>query len=208
MRNALAMGLVACLAWTTPMSAQSESDNSWTWSVQLSAAAVLDASDWSISHPTYGGGGVTWEKFTGTFTHGMHLTAGVELRKKYVGLRGSLGILPQRFVEDAPAQDKELKLLLAGLSAVLYPMAEATSGWEPYLALGGGGQRAFGDMDNGGYYLSTAVGLKRDLTSRIALDGGVQIHRLKYTQIDVGNRIAKDVPTHPISVFLGLRIGG
>jgi hypothetical protein len=208
MRNALLIGLSACVVWTTPSSAQTETDASWTWSVQLSAGVAVKTTDWSISHPTYSGGGVTWETFTGTFTHRLQLMAGVELRKRYLGLRGTFGVLPQRFKEDAPAQDKDLKLLLAGLAAVLYPTAGTEGSWEPYVTLGGGGQKATGDMDIGGFYLSSTVGVKKDLTARVALDGGVQIQRLKYTQIEVGNRIAKDVRTHPLSVFLGARIGG
>ena len=207
MRNALGMGFIACLAWTTATSAQAANDDSWTSSFHLSAA-VAPKSNWSVSHPIYGGGGVTWETFTGTFTHGLQLLAGVEMRRRHVGFRGTFGVLPQRFKEDAPARDEKLELLLAGLSAVLYPMAATEGSWEPYLAVGGGGQKATGDMDNGGFYLSSAVGITKHLTSRVALDGGVRVQRLKYTQIEVGDRITKDVRTHPLSVFLGARIGG
>ena len=207
MRKALVMGSVVWLAWTTPTSAQT-ADDSWKWSVHLSAAAVTRTTEWSISHPTHYGPATVWETFTGTFTQSLEVQAGVELRRRHVGLRGTFGVLPQRFKQDAPARESRLTLLLGGLAAVLYPTAGTGRSWEPYLALGVGGQKATGDMDNWGYYLSGAVGVEKALTSRVALDAGAQVQRLNYTQVEVGSQIARDARTHPFSLYLGARIGG
>jgi opacity protein-like surface antigen len=207
MRNAL-VGALLCLTWAGEVSAQAEFERFWTWSAQMAVSFVLTNTDWSISHPTYSGGGVTWETFDGTFEQRVHLQGSLELRRKYVAFRGTVGFLPQRFTQLAPAQDKELKLVMGGLAAVVYPTAGSVSRFEPYAAAGVGVQKATGDMTNGGFYLSGAAGIRLALTARLALDGGLQIHRLKYTQIELTSQIAKDVATYPVAVFLGARIGG
>ena len=206
MRNVVMMGLAACLTWAGQGSAQTSGDASWTWSAQLSASMVLNNSDWSISHPTYAGSGVTWETFTGTFTQRAHLQGSVEVRKRYLGIRGTLGLLPQRFTQDAPARDDHLTLVLAGLAAVLYPAAGPGGDLQPYVLAGAGAQKATGDMDNTGFYLTGGAGVCLRLDARVALDGGVQILRLKYTQIELDSGIAKDVRIHPLSLLVGVRI--
>ncbi len=45
------------------------------------------------------------------------------------------------------------------------------------------------------------------LDERVAFDGGVQVLRLKYTQIELDSEIAKDVRIHPVSLLIGVRIG-
>ena len=165
------------------------------------------SNDWSVSHPIYGGGGVTWETFTGMFKHSLHLEGGLELRRSHFGVRGTLGVIPQRFTQDTPPKENDLKLLLAGLSAVVYPGATGAK-IEPFLLAGAGGQKASGDMDNTGFYLSTGAGLGARLGSRVRLDAGLQVLRLKYTQIDLTPDIAKDVPIYPVSLFIGARLGG
>jgi hypothetical protein len=122
-------------------------------------------------------------------------------------VRGTLGILPQEFIQESPAQSHELKLLLAGVSAVFYPMAGRGGPVEPYVAAGAGGQKATGDMTNGGFYLSGIAGVRLRLSARVSIDAGLQVHHLKYTQIELGSRIDKDVAIRPASVCVGLRIG-
>jgi hypothetical protein len=206
MRNVVMMGWAACLMWAGQGSAQTRGDASWTWSAQLSVSMMLNDTDWSISHPTYGGGGVTWETFTGTFTQRSLLQGSAEVTRKYLGVRGTLGVLPQRFTQDAPARDDDLRLVLAGLAAVLYPAAGRGGDLQPYVLAGAGGQKATGGMDNTGFYLTGAAGVRLRLDARVALDGGVQIHRLKYTQIELDSGIAKDVRIHPLSLLVGVRI--
>jgi opacity protein-like surface antigen len=207
MRNALALGALACLVWTVQASAQDGSGAPWRWSARLSAALPLGKTDWSISHPTYSGAGVTWETFRGTFRQRVQLQASLELRRAHIGIRGMLGLLPQEFTQESPVQHKDFRLLLAGLSAVLYPTPGSGGRLDPYVAAGVGGLKALGDMDNTGFFLTGAAGVRIGLTPRVALDGGVQVQRLKYTQIGLTSTIAKDVRTNPASVFLGAGIG-
>jgi len=207
MRNVVTMGFAAFLMGVGQGSAQTSGDTSWTWSAQVSVSMVLNDTDWSISHPTYAGGGATWETFTGTFTQRAHLQGSVEVGKRYLGIRGTLGVLPQRFTQDAPARDNHLTLVLAGLAAILYPTAGSGGDLQPYVLAGVGGQKATGDMDNPGFYLTGAAGVCLRLDARVALDGGVQILRLKYTQIELDSGIGKDVRISPLSLLVGVRIG-
>jgi hypothetical protein len=151
---------------------------------------------------------VTWETLRGTISHGLSIRGSVEVRRKYLGVRGTVGILPQEFTQEAPAQAKDLTLLLGGLSAALYPYAGSIRRLEPYLAMGAGGQLATGDMDNTGFYLSASGGVRASLSSRISLEGGIELQRLKYTQVDLGNNIENDLAVTPVSLFLGVRVGG
>ena len=193
--------------WTTEAGAQEHFEGPWTVSAQLSASLVMGGADWSYSHPYYGGSSVTWETLRGTFSHGLLLQGSLELRRKYVGGRGTVGFLPQEFTQETPAQAKDLKLLLGGLSAVLFPLAGSAGRTEPYLLMGAGGQKATGELDNTGFYLSAAGGVRTRLTSRVSLDGGIEFHRFKYTQIDLGNNIQNDLRVTPVSLFLGARVG-
>ncbi|MFG1691761.1 hypothetical protein ACGF5M_06375 [Gemmatimonadota bacterium] len=208
-RRVASMVLVLLLtALTNDVGAQEVSRGPWTISAGLSVAAVMGESDWTVSHPFYGNGGVTWETLRGTVSHGLHFQGSVEVRRKYVGVRGRVGILGQEFTQEASEQSKDLRLLLGGLSAVLYPFAGSATRLEPYFALEAGGQKATGDMDNTGFYLSASSGFRTRLSSRISLDGGIELHRLKYAQVDLGNSIEKDLHVTPLSLFVGLRIGG
>jgi hypothetical protein len=200
--------MAALVFCTAEVEAQEGPQGPWTLSGRLSAGVALGDSDWSVRHPYYGGSSVTWETFRGTFSHGVHLLGNLELRRKYLGIRGTAGLLPQEFRQEAPAQVKELTLLLGGLSAVLYPLAGSEGRMEPFLSLGAGGQKATGEMDNTGFYLSGAMGLGARVGARISLDGGIEFRRLKYTQIDFGNNVQKDLSVTPVALFLGVRVGG
>ncbi len=63
-------------------------------------------------------------------------------------------------------------------------------------------------MRNGGFYVSGSAGLHIGVGSHFAIDTGLQVYRLGYTQIELTSTIAKDVRTYPVSVFVGARIGG
>ncbi len=141
----------------------------------------------------------------------MLFQGSLELRRKHLAVRGTVGVLPQQFTQVAPAQDEDLRLILGGLSAVLYPLAKSGRSPEPYLAAGVGGQKATGGMTNTGFYLSGMAGIRVPLLAPIALDGGVQVLRLKYTQIELTappGGIQQDVRINPVAVFLGAHIGG
>ena len=116
--------------------------------------------------------------------------------------------MPQGFTQEAPAVEEDLRLVLAGLGVVLYPMARGGEGVEPYLAVGAGGMKATGGLSNSGHYLSGAAGVRIGIGERVALDAGVQLMRLNYTQIQATWYLARDARTYPVSVFLGVRLGG
>jgi hypothetical protein len=158
MRFVFALGILASVLCTRQAAAQDTA--SWAWAAQLSTSIVLNDTDWSISHPYYGGNGVTWETFRGAFTQRVLLQGGLELRKRRLGVRGSLGLMPQGFTQEAPAVEEDLRLVLAGLGVVLYPMARGGEGVEPYLAVGAGGMKATGGLSNSGHYLSGAAGVR------------------------------------------------
>lgn len=206
MRTATALALFVVLGAASSTSAQDAPTPDWTWSARFSVGFMLVNNDWSVSHPTYGGGVVIWETFTGMFKHTLHLEGGLELRRSHFGVRGTVGFVPQRFTRDNPAEDADLTLLLAGLSAVVYPAANGAR-IDPFLLVGAGGQKASGDMDNAGFYLSTGAGLGTRLGSHLRLEAGLRVLRLKYTQIDLAPNIDKDVTIYPVSLFIGARVG-
>jgi hypothetical protein len=203
-----AIALFACVLLPRDGSAQAEGATSWTWAAALSAAVVVNDANWSVSHPIYSGGGVTWETFRGTVSQRTHFQGSVELRRGFFAIRGSVGMLPQTFTHDAPAVENDLNLLLAGLAVVLYPAAGSARRLEPYVAVGAGAQKATGDMDNGGFYLSGATGLRIGVGSHFAVDAGVQVYRLNYTQIELTSTIAKDVRTYPVMAVVGFFLNG
>ena len=197
-----------CVVWASGAAGQNQDEGSWTWSAQVSASMAVNEAEWTVRHPYYGGGSETWETLRGTFSQGIHAQGDIELRNKYLGVRGTLGVLPQEFTQEAPARKEDFTLLLAGLSMVLYPLVESTGKLEPYILAGAGGQKAVGDMENTGYFLSGVAGILTTLSPRVSLDGGIQVFRLKYTQVDLGNNIQKDLQAHPVSLFLGVRVFG
>jgi hypothetical protein len=168
----------------------------------------MNETDWTIRHPYYGGGVASWETLSGTFSQRIHAQADIELRRNYLGFRGTFGLLPQEFTQEAPDRTEDFTLVLAGLSVVLYPRAASPEKLQPYLLAGAGGQKATGDLDNTGFFFSGAFGVLANFTARVSLDGGLQVFRLKYTQVDLGNNIQKDLKTHPVSLFLGVRVRG
>ncbi len=203
--------LSVCLcsaAWVSVVGGQASDEPCWIWSAHFTLSLAVNETDWAVRHPVYGGGNVTWETLSGTVYQGFHAQVGIELRKGRIGLRGTLGALPQELTQEAPARGEEFTLLLGGLSVVFYPRAGTPGRVQPYLQGGAGGQKATGDLDNTGFYLSGAAGVRTSLTSRVSLEGGVQVLRLKYTQVDLGNNIQKDLTTHPVSLFLGVRLRG
>jgi len=111
-------------------------------------------------------------------------------------------MLPQEFTQEVPDRTENLTLLLAGLSVALHPRAASPGKLQPYLLAGAGGQKASGELDNTGFFLSGAVGVLTNLTARVSLDGGLQLLRLKYTQTDRMRGWVAGVPleTHPKGV--------
>jgi len=114
--------------------------------------------------------------------------------------------MPQTFTQEAPAREEDFTLLTAGISCLLFPRPRHDGGWEPFVALGVGGQKASGGLDNTGFYFSGAGGIHAEVTEGLALEGGVSFHRFKYTQVDLGNSIQKDLAITPAGVFLGTRL--
>jgi len=206
MRSVLIALALASLAVVSGGMAQASNENLWTWSAQLSVSVVLKDSDWSISHPIVGDGGVTWESFRGTFNQSVLVQMGVELQRGHFGVRGTVGLLPQEFTQVTPTQGETLSLVLGGLSGVYYPRAKSPGRLQPYAAVGVGGQKATGGIENSGFYVSGTAGVKLALDSWVAVDAGLQLHRLKYTQLALDSNIAKDVAIYPISLLLGTRI--
>ncbi len=204
MKILAAVALILVTACDSPAAAQS--DHGWSWGAGLSVGLVVGESDWSVSHPIYEGASVTTETFSGSFRHLLHLEAGLEARRGHLGLRGTLGFLPQEFAQADPPKEKHLTLLMGGLAVVLYA-APPEGRFEPWISAGAGGQRAVGDMENTGFYLSGGAGLATGLGSHVKLHGGIQVFRLKYTQIDLAPDITKDVPVYPVSLSLGIWVG-
>lgn len=56
-------------------------------------------------------------------------------------------------------------------------------------------------------FWSTAAGVRTRVTSRVSLDGVIEFHRLKYTQIDLGGDIQSDLSVTPVSLFIGVSVG-
>jgi hypothetical protein len=168
----------------------------------------VNESGWTVRHPIYGGGGVAWETLRGTFSHEVQVQGGIEVRRQHLGIRGTVGVIPQEFTQEVPARREKLTLLLGGLSLVLYPRAPLPGPVQPYLRAGVGAQKARGDLGSSGFFLSGEAGVSRSLTPRLALDAGIQLLRLQYTQVDLENGIQKDLVAHPFSLLLGFRVGG
>ena len=200
--------VVACICCVCQAPAQEPSTQTRAWSARLGVGFFTSVSDWSVSHPYYSANNTTWETFTGTVRHHLHLEGSFELRRTYVGLRGTLGLIPQQFTQVSPEREDDLTLILAGLSAVLYPAGASATKVEPFVLLGAGGQKGAGDMNNSGFYLSAGAGLAVEIVSHLEVELGVRLLRMKYTQIDLTPTIAKDVGIAPVSVFLGTQIGG
>ena len=204
-KNLLSVCICSVL-WVSRVGGQVSDEPSWIWSAHFTVSLAVNDTDWGVRHPIYGGGNVTWETLSGTISQGIHAQGGIELRRGKLGFRGTLGVLPQELTEEAPARKEGFSLLLGGFSVVLYPRGGSPVRVQPYLQGGAGGQKAMGDLDNTGFFLSGAAGVVTSLTGRVSLDGGVQVLRLKYTQVDLGNNIQKDLTAHPVSLFLGVRL--
>jgi hypothetical protein len=189
-----------------PSFAQSSPGEGWSWSAGITASLVLGDSDWSMTHPYHGSGGTTWETLSGTFSSSIRVLGDLEVRRDHFGFRGSVGVLPQTFTQESPAQEEDFTLLTGGISGVVYPLGGDDRKWEPFAALGVGGQKATGGLDNSGYYFSVSGGIRAWITGAVAVEGGAEYQRLKYTQVDLGDNIQKDLKATLPSVSLGTRI--
>ena len=190
----------------THASAQVGAGSDWTWSAGISASGFLSDSDWSMTHPYHGPGSTTWETLRGEFSHGIRLQGDLEGRRNRLGFRGTVGLLPQTFTQESPAREEDFTLMTGGISGVVYPLGGYDRRWEPFAALGVGGQKATGGLDNTGFYLSLTGGIRAMITEQVSVEGGAEYYRLKYTQVDLGNNIQHDLKATTPSVFLGTRI--
>ena len=206
MRKILLGLTVALLTGPMTSSAQSVSGSHWSWSAGISASWLPGDPDWSVTHPYVGGSGTSWETLRGTFSSGIRVQGDLGVRRGRIGLRGTVGIMPQTFTQESPVQEEDFKLLTGGIAGVIYLQGGDHRRWEPFTALGIGGLKAIGGLNNTGFYLTAVGGFRVRITEELWFEGGAEFNRFKYTQIDIGNNIQKDMRVSGPSVFLGTRI--
>ncbi len=190
---------------STKVSAQNIEEESWTTSVYFYPSLVSPKSDWDFSHPIYNGmGGVQYETITGTFEQSFALNGGLEISKGYFGFQGNLEFMPQKLSKSEPTEKKELNLLMGGVSILFYPMKYHNRSIKPYLSLGGDLLKAGGDIDNTGFVISYAAGVKIPISDKFGIKSGAKGMVLKYTQLKVAENISKDIRIYPFEFFAGI----
>jgi hypothetical protein len=130
----------------------------------------------------------------------------LERRSGRLGPGGTVGLMPQTFTQESPAQEEDFPLLNGGIAGVLYPLGGDGHRWEPFTALGVGGLKATGGLENTGFHVPVAGGIRARITERFSVEGGAEYNRLRSTQVDLGNNIQKDLKVTRPSLFLGARI--
>jgi hypothetical protein len=190
---------------STKVSAQNIEKESWTTSVYFYPSLVSQKSDWEFSHPIYNGmGGVQYETITGTFEQSFALNGGLEISKGYFGFQGNLEIMPQKLTKSEPIEKKELNLFMGGVSILFYPMKYHDRSIKPYLSLGGDLLKASGDIDNTGFVIFYAAGVKIPISDKFGVKSGAKGMVVKYTQLKVAENISKDIRIYPFEFFAGI----
>jgi hypothetical protein len=190
---------------STKVSAQNIEEESWTTTIYFTPSLVNSKSEWDFSHPIYNEtGGVQYENITGTFEQSFALIGGLEISKGYFGFQGNLEFMPQKLTKSESIEKKELNLLMGGVSILFYPMKYHNRSIKPYLSLGGDLLKTSGDIDNTGFVISYAAGVKIPISDKFGIKSGAKGMVLKYTQLKVAENISKDIRIYPFEFFAGI----
>jgi len=186
---------------TNNISAQDIEKQSWNTSIYISPSFAVSNSDWSLSHPIGSG---RYETITGTFKQSMALNGGIEINKGYFGFQFNIELMPQKLIKSESAINNELDLLIGEFSILFYPMKYSSNSMKPYISLGSGPLKTIGDIDNAGFIISYAAGLKIPILAGFSINLGLKGMRIKYTQLGLAESISKDIRIYPLKLHTGV----
>ena len=126
------------------------------------------------------------------------------MSKGYFGFQFNLEFMPQKLIKSEPIKNNKLNLLIGEFSILLYPTKYTNKSIRPYISLGSGLLKTNGDIDNTGFIISYATGLKIPLSTKFGINLGLKGMILKYTQLNLAENISKDIRIYPLKLSIGV----